>query len=424
MTPRSLGDWLTLQQSVHLRSIDMTLGRVAEVARRLGLDRPGFPCITVAGTNGKGSTVAHLASMLGTAGHRAGAYSSPHLVRYNERVIVDGIEVADATLVAAFEKIEAARGDVTLTFFEYGTLAALEVFRAARVDVAVLEVGLGGRLDAVNLVDADVAVLCSVGFDHRDWLGDTLDAIGHEKAGVFRGGHPAVLATPDLPQSVYAHAQSIGAQLLVAGRDYRYEVGADGTWRYIGLAHACERLPRPNLAGAMQYRNAAAALAALEALAARVPQLAAPDCAAAGSALARVALPGRLQIVPREIEWLLDVAHNEEAARTLAASLATLPRRARTLAVLGMLGDKDVDAVVRALAPHVDEWILCTLPEDRGLDSQALQARSSAFGPHVLHAPGVAAGMQLASERARPGDRVLVCGSFHTVGPALEWLQL
>ncbi len=180
----------------------------------------------------------------------------------------------------------------------------------------------------------------------------------------------------------------------------------------------------PTSAGAMQYRNAAAALAALEALAARVPQLAAPDCAAAGSALARVALPGRLQIVPREIEWLLDVAHNEEAARTLAASLATLPRRARTLAVLGMLGDKDVDAVVRALAPHVDEWILCTLPEDRGLDSQALQARSSAFGPHVLHAPGVAAGMQLASERARPGDRVLVCGSFHTVGPALEWLQL
>lgn len=283
---RSLTEWLGFQQSIHSRSIDLELSRVATVARRLGVDRLRCPVVTVGGTNGKGSVVAHLDSLLCNAGLTAGVFTSPHVLRYNERIKVGGIEAADAELVAAFERIEQARGGITLTYFEYNTLAALSVFAARAVDIAILEVGLGGRLDATNIIDASVAVVCSIGFDHRDYLGETLEHIGREKAGIFRAGRPAVLGSPDMPASVFAAIAAIGAQPMVAERDFRWNVRADGHWSYRGPQFVLDDLPPSSLAGAIQYRNAATAIAAIEALFEnRAPSLTLPREAGEGREL-------------------------------------------------------------------------------------------------------------------------------------------
>ncbi|HEY8051302.1 MAG: bifunctional tetrahydrofolate synthase/dihydrofolate synthase [Steroidobacterales bacterium] len=438
---RDLAGWLTLHESVHPKTIDMELTRVAPVAHALGVAAPSFPVITVAGTNGKGSVVAHLEAMLRALGASTGAFTSPHLVRYNERIRVDGADVDDAQLIAAFERIEVARGVITLSFFEYNTLAALLVFAARGVDVAVLEVGLGGRLDATNLVDADVAVLASVGFDHRDWLGDTLELIGAEKAGIFRAGKPAILGTPDMPASVYAAVTALGAKACVAERDFSWRVDG-GRWDYSGVRLALHDLPPSALAGAIQYRNAATALAALEALlegpaqrpavralAGRLQPL---EAAAVSRALPAVHLAGRFQIVPGEVEWILDIAHNEPAARVLAAQLRerALPRtggaregRGETLAVVGVLADKDAAAIAAALAGVIDRWIVCTLPGPRGCSAEELARRMRLDAGAVALYPSVVAGCEAARVLARPGDRVVVCGSVHTVGPALQWLD-
>ena len=262
----SLEHWLSRQQAAHPHSIDLGLERVGAVARRLGLERPAATVITVAGTNGKGSTAAHTEALLLAAGASVGLFTSPHFIRYNERIRIQGREVTDGALVSAFEHIEAVRGRETLTFFEYNTLAALWLFAQAGVRFAVLEVGLGGRLDATNLIDADAAVLCSVGLDHRDWLGETLEAIGAEKAGIFRAGRPAVLGTVNLPESVYAAVRQLGARAVLAERDFRWNVRADGRWRYEGTRLRLEDLPPSRLEGLIQYRNAASALAAIESL--------------------------------------------------------------------------------------------------------------------------------------------------------------
>ncbi len=435
---RTLADWLTLQESVHPKSIDMGLARVSAVARTLGLTEPACAVITVGGTNGKGSVAAHLEALLDGFGARTGLFTSPHLVRYNERIRIGGVEASDAQLIDAFERIEGARGATTLTFFEYNTLAALLIFAARSVDVAVLEVGLGGRLDATNLIDADVAVLTSVGFDHRDWLGDTLELIGAEKAGIFRAQRPAVLGTPDMPASVYALLRARGARAVLAERDFRWRVDAH-SWDYQGLAVALRELPPPVLAGGVQYRNAATALAALEALtasadlnprAARAARLlAAPDAQRVGRALRRVQLPGRFQVLPGEVEWILDIAHNEPAARVLAAELAARPLphgsgAGRAFAVIGVLKDKDAAAIAAALAGVIDRWIVCTLPGPRGERAEELAARLARPAHTMELAPSVVAGCERARAAARPGDRVVVCGSLHTVGPALEWLRI
>jgi len=351
---RTLDEWLTLQESVHPQSIDMGLERVSQVAGVLGVATAASPVITVGGTNGKGSVVAHLEALLGALGVHAGVFTSPHLVRYNERIRIGGSEVDDADLVAAFERIEGARGATTLTFFEYNTLAALLLFADAKVDAAVLEVGLGGRLDATNLVDADVAVLASVGFDHREWLGDSLELIGAEKAGIFRAGRPAVLGTPEMPASVQAAIARLAAQPVVAERDFRWQVHS-GRWDYHGLELSLHSLPPSALAGAIQYRNAATAIAALEALRAAAEnrpeivalaaRLAALDERTVAAALGRVRLPGRIQIIPGPVEWILDIAHNEPAARVLAAQLrerapqGTHARRDRRTRGQGCAGD-------------------------------------------------------------------------------------
>ena len=421
-TPRTLAEWLALQEQVHARAIDLGLGRVGAVARTLGVERPPYRVITVGGTNGKGSTVATLEALLLALGLRVGALSSPHLLRYNERIRVAGREATDAELIGVFERIEAARGDTTLTFFEYNTLAALLLYADLQVDVAVLEVGLGGRLDAVNLVDADVAVLCSVGFDHRDWLGDTLDAIGAEKAGIFRAGRPVVLGTAQMPPSVYAAIERLGARPLIAGRDFSWQVGP-ASWSYRGPSLQVADLPPPRLAGAIQYRNAATALAAIEALLAVAPLPAAAlgrEAIAAG--LAKVEVAGRFQVIPGPVEWILDVSHNEPAAQILKENLLARPVAGRTLAVCGILQDKDAAAIARVLQASAQLWIACALPGARGGSAAQLAARLAPTIQVDVQADSVAQGCERARALARPGDRVLVFGSFATVTAALEWL--
>ena len=417
---RSLEDWLRVQETVHGTGIDLTLERVRAVALRMGLLPVAARTIIVAGTNGKGSTVECLASLLRCLGRRVGSFTSPHLLRYNERIRIDGAECSDAELVAAFEAIEAARGDITLTFFEFNALAALEVFHARSVEFAVLEVGLGGRLDAVNIVDAQAAIVCSIGLDHADWLGTDIDGIGREKAGVFRAGRIAVIADPTMTPAVEAEARRIGARALVAGRDYHWQVAADGgQWSFSAGAFELQDLPRPALPGASQFANAASALATLQQMgvldAARKPQV--------ERALRQLALPGRFQIVPGRVEWILDVAHNEPAARTLASNLAARPCTGRTLCVAGILGDKDVAAVATALQPVVEQWFLCGIAAPRGLTAAALAARSPVFGA-ATQCEDIAAGMHAAAAVARPGDRIVVCGSFLAVAPALALLGL
>ena len=426
---RTLAEWLELQDSVHPLSIDLSLERVTEVAQRLGVATPAFRVVTVGGTNGKGSVAAHAEALLRALGTPVGLFTSPHLVRYNERIRVGGAEAGDAELIEAFERIEAARGGTTLTFFEYNTLAALLIFARRAVEVAVLEVGLGGRLDATNLVPADVAVIASVGLDHREWLGESLEAIGAEKAGILRAGRPAVLGTAEMPASVFERIGALGARALVAGRDFTWEVAGE-RWSYHGSGLALADLRPSRLAGSIQYRNAAAAITAVAALVAQRPLGRPIERQAVNAALGAVRLAGRFEIVPGEVEWILDIAHNEPAAQVLAAHLGerppggSSPGRGRTLAVAGVLADKDAAGIAAALAPRVDHWILCALPGPRGGSAAELAGRMQLPPARVTLADSVTEGCERARELARPGDRVVVFGSFHTVGPAREWLRL
>jgi dihydrofolate synthase / folylpolyglutamate synthase len=417
---RSLEDWLRMQEVIHGPGIDLGLERVRTVALRLQLLPLASRAIIVAGTNGKGSTVACLEGILRASGHRVGAFTSPHLLRYNERIRVDGAETRDAELVDAFEAIEAARGDTTLTFFEYNALAALLVFRARGVEFSVLEVGLGGRLDAVNIVDAEAAIVCSIGLDHADWLGTEIEGIGREKAGVFRAGAIAVLADPEMTPSVAAEAKRIGARTLQSARDYHYVAEAGGnTWSFEMTGLKLAGLPLPALPGARQLANASAAIAALHAMGLPRPL----QAGSVGAALRALRAPGRFQVVPGPVEWILDVAHNEPAARVLAANLAARPCKGRTLMVVGILGDKDVDGVARALAECADHWTVCGIDAPRGLGAAELAARSGVLRG-ARQAASIVDGMRMAAAQAREGDRIVVCGSFLAVAPALQALGL
>jgi dihydrofolate synthase/folylpolyglutamate synthase len=428
---RTLAQWLALQESVHPKTIDMGLERVASVARTLGVDKPSARVITVGGTNGKGSTVAHVDAILRAAGASTGMFTSPHFIRYNERIRVGGVEVEDAELIGAFERIEAARGSTTLTFFEYNALAALLIFAERHVDVAILEVGLGGRLDAVNLVDAHVSIVCSIGFDHRDYLGESLEQIGAEKAGIFRSGRPAVLSTPDMPESVYSTIQRLGARAVVADRDFSWQVesregqttaGDGARWSYRGLRVALSNLPASALAGSIQYRNASASLAAIESLNAGYTL----NEQTVGEALRNVRLAGRFQVISGPVEWILDIAHNEPAARVFAEHVRERPQPdgGHTFAVVGILADKDAREIAAALEPLVDHWILCSLPGARGSSASDLAQRLRLHPDEVTLAGSVEEGCEVARAAAAPGDRVMVFGSVYTVGPALHWLRV
>jgi dihydrofolate synthase / folylpolyglutamate synthase len=414
---RELAGWLAWQQVAHPVEVDPGLERVGAVWRRMRLQLAAT-VLTVGGTNGKGSACAYLDSILRAAGYETGLFTSPHLARYNERIRVCGREIEDESLLAAFAEIDAARGDTSLTFFEWNTLAALVAFARARVDVAVLEVGMGGRLDAVNLLDADAAAVVSVGLDHREWLGSTVEEIGFEKAGIFRAGRPAVFGGRHMPRSVAAHAAAIGARLRTIGTDFDYVERADG-WDYVGLGSRRRELPLPALAGVSQLGNAAVALAVLESV---EPALLVPD-EAVRTGLASVRLAGRFQVIPGPPEWILDVAHNAEAAASLAASLAARPYAGRTIAVCGILADKDVEAIVAALAPQVRRWIAVGLDGPRALAPAELARRIGQAGAHsVVAVADVAAGLAQARVECAPGDRAVVFGSFLAVGPALAAL--
>ncbi len=412
---RALSAWLAHIEQQHPSAIALGLERVAAVRARMDL-AVAAPVFTVAGTNGKGSTCAMLEAILRAAGYRTGLYASPHLARYNERVRIAGREADDDALAEGFEAVERARGEVPLTYFEYGTLAALWLFAREASDALVLEVGLGGRLDAVNVIDTDCAVLTSVAIDHTGYLGDTREAIGAEKAGIFRAGRPAVVADSDPPQSVLAAAGRIGARLLLYGRDFDAQSEAQ-QWRYRGPDGSAAVLAHPALRGSVQLRNAAAAITALQAMRERIP-VALQDIR---NGLAHVELPGRFQALPGRPQVILDVAHNPEAARVLAANLGASGYAPETIAVIGMLRDKDMKGVAAELAKRVTRWHAASLPDPRGASSAELAAAIEAAAPgspvfqHATPAQAFASARAGASE----GDKIIVCGSFLTVAEVM-----
>jgi dihydrofolate synthase/folylpolyglutamate synthase len=405
---KTLAQWLEHIERQHPKSIALGLERVAAVFSRLGIALPK-PVLTVGGTNGKGSTCAMLESILGAAGYRTGLYTSPHLLRYNERVRIGGVEASDPALAESFEAVEQARGEVALTYFEFGTLAALRLFAKAGIEAAILEVGLGGRLDAVNIVDADCALLTSVGIDHVDYLGPDRESIGREKAGIFRAGRPAVIAEPDPPRTVL----DTPAKQLLIGRDFGFTAGKN-QWSYWGPRGRRSGLAYPALRGKVQLSNAAAAICALEALA--LP-LAMQEVR---RGLAEVKSPARFQVLPGRPQVILDVAHNPQAARVLAENLADSGFAPETIAVCGMLRDKDIAGVLRELAPRITRWHLATLPGPRGARAAELAQRVEGEA-HCFESPAQA--FAAAKAAAREGDKIVVFGSFLTVAEVMAWLN-
>ena len=400
-----LATWLSYLENLHSKTIDMGLARVQTVAATLDVLKPAPFVFTVAGTNGKGTTCRTLESVLLAAGLRVGVYSSPHLVRYTERVRVQGKELAESDHTRSFAAIEAARGDTSLTYFEYGTLSALWLFKEAGLDVVILEVGLGGRLDATNIVDADVAVVTSIALDHTDWLGPDRESIGREKAGVFRAGKPAVVGEPDMPQSIADVAREKGAQLLRRDVDWQYEV-TGAHWRFRDASGELTGMPLPQVT----QPNAATALAALRASGLNISEQAIRD------GIATAILPGRFQTVSQSPRVILDVAHNPHAAAYLAGRLAALPKSGRVLAVVGMLHDKDIAGTLACLESQVDSWYCAPLEGPRGATAEQLLTHlngGSAFDT-------VEQAWRAAMADARPEDTVLVCGSFHTVAHVME----
>lgn len=414
--PSTLAEWLAYLETLHPKTIALGLDRVESVASRLNV-KPVCPVITVAGTNGKGSTCALLEQMLLADGYRVAMYTSPHLLRYNERVRIDGVEASDAALRDAFAAVEAVRAGTPLTYFEFGTLGALWLFARQKLDALILEVGLGGRLDAVNVVDPDVAVVTTVAIDHVDYLGATREDIGHEKAGIFRPAKPAICADPNPPSSLIAHAAAIGATLVRIGRDYGY-TAQSAQWDYWGPGGARHGLPYPALRGNYQLANASTALCAADALRDRIPL----SMGAVRAALVGIEWPGRFQVLPGRPVTVLDVAHNPQAAHAFADNLGGMGFHPRTIAVFGIMSDKDIDAVIAPLIPRVDRWEVATLPPPRGSSAEALRQRLQDAGV----APGAvrehvdpAAAYRAAREEAAEADRIIVFGSFLTVAAVL-----
>jgi dihydrofolate synthase/folylpolyglutamate synthase len=418
VSARGLAGWLDFIGRQHPDAIALGLERVREVLGRMDI-RTRCPVFIVAGTNGKGSVCADLESILRASGRRVGLYTSPHLLRYNERVRIDGREAADEALCDAFDAVERVRGAVPLTYFEFGTLGALWLFARESLDALVLEVGLGGRLDAVNVLDADCAVISGVALDHVNLLGATREAIGREKAGIFRQGRPAVVADPDPPRSVLEAADRLGAPVVLLNRDFGYRAHP-GQWDYWGPGGRRSSLAMPALRGPRQLRNAAAALAALDALGERLPV----TMQDVRRGLAEVVLPGRFQVMPGRPQVILDVAHNPESARTLAQNLGDAGFAAETIAVFGALRDKDLQGVVRAVAPRVTRWHLASLGGPRGSSAAELARALEAAGvaaPRAEYAdPRLA--YRAARDLAGENDKIVAFGSFLTVADVMQEL--
>ncbi|NCN88307.1 MAG: bifunctional tetrahydrofolate synthase/dihydrofolate synthase [Gallionella sp.] len=429
MESRTLPDWLTHLESLHPKTIALGLERVAQVRQRLNL-HPDFPVIVVGGTNGKGSVCAMLEAILHAAGYKVGCYTSPHLLDYNERVRIAKQQASDAELCASFERIEQARvgrasarlddvglkPDLQLTYFEFGTLAAMQLFIEHKVDVVILEVGLGGRLDAVNVFDADVSVVTSVDIDHIDYLGETREQIAFEKAGIFRRGRVAICADSDVPQAISKHAQEIGAELWCMASEFGFRAH-QGQWDFFGQSGERHAMPVPALRGAFQLHNASAALAALDALRDCLPV----NMEAVRRGLVEVELPGRFQFVPGQPQLILDVAHNPHAARSLAQNLANLPP-AKTFAVFAMLKDKDVAGVVAALDAHIDVWLVAGIDAPRGATAAELRRVLEKQGVRgeIVTCLAIANALYEAGNRACENDRIAALGSFYTVAEVMR----
>lgn len=421
MTERSLADWLSYLEQLHPSAIDMGLERSRIVLQRLGLTRIAPRVITVTGTNGKGSTCAFIASLLQGQGLKVGVYSSPHLLRYNERVQIAGVEASDAQLCEAFAVVEAARGDTSLTYFEMGTLAAFWLFQQAGLDALVLEVGLGGRLDAVNLLDADIAVVTSIGIDHADWLGDSRESVAFEKAGILRAAKPALCGDIDPPQPLLDQVALLDAPFFLRGRDYDLSVGEQG-WSWHGLNDHGEvlRLSQLPLLD-LPMENAALALQVYAVM--QLPWQ--PEVIS--KALLQTRVTGRLD--RRMFNWqgksftlLLDVGHNPHAADYLAQRLASRALSGKRLAVFGLLADKDLSGVVAPLLSEVDNWAVAPLPTSRSREVAELQAHLQHCGAQVAAYASVQAALEAQCEQAADGDEVLLFGSFYCVAEALDWL--
>lgn len=421
--PTTLPDWLAMLETRHSEmQINMGLDRVQAVKARLQL---AFACpvIMVAGTNGKGSTCAMLESVLLRAGYKVGLYIKPHFLDFNERARVLGDMASDAQLVASFNAVEAVRGDTALTYFEFTTLAILHLLSHAQLDVAILEVGLGGRLDAVNVIDADVAIVTSVDIDHTDYLGDTREAIGFEKAGIFRAGKAAICSDPVPPQSLIDHAAAIGADLWLMGRDFNYS-GDKQQWNYGGREQRRNSLAYPSLRGANQILNATAVLAALEVLKLKLPV----GAQEVRTGLVTVELPGRFQVLPGRPSVILDVAHNPHAASALNQNLGNMGFHPYTYAVFGSMHDKDIDGVLAAMSEHVDHWCLATLPSPRAATASELAAKVQIMlegkpdgGDHTVSVfDDPAQAFANAMSRAGENDRIVVFGSFLTVAGVMK----
>ncbi len=413
----SLSDWLAYLETRNREPIVLGLDRVQVVRTALDLE-PVFPVVTVGGTNGKGSTCAFLEAILLAAGYRTGCYTSPHLLRYNERIRVGGAEAGDADIVDALARVEAARRDIPLTYFEQGTLAAMLLFQRAGVDVAVLEVGLGGRLDAVNAWDADCALVASVDLDHQQFLGNDRESIGFEKAGIFRAGRPAICGDLQPPESLLKHARELAAPLRRLGEDIRVEF-QEGHWSCRVADAVFPALPRPVMAGAHQYGNAACALAALHSLRERLPV----SMAAIRQGIAGARQPGRFQVVGHAPLRILDVAHNPHAAQALAANLADLPPTGRVFAVFSLLADKDLEGVVVPLRPRVAHWHVAGLNVPRGLSGDVLQSGLAALGCAATCHDSIAEAWRAACRLAGPADTITAFGSFHAVAGVLAELN-
>lgn len=436
MMERSLNDWLIHLEGLHPKGqggIELGLSRVNQVKEFLD-QKIACPLVIVGGTNGKGSTCAYLEAIYSAAGYRVGCYTSPHLIDYNERVRVAKNPVDDLALCRAFTKVEQARveaGNVNLTYFEFGTLAAMEVFIEQKLDVIILEVGLGGRLDAVNIYDPDCAIVTSIALDHIDWLGDTRELIGFEKAGIYRAGKCAVCADPEPPESLINYALKIKADLKLFGRDFSYQKkeGQYPSWQYDANVQFSEQpsgqaltdLPIPSLVGDCQLRNAAAAITVIQSLQARLPVA----LGAFQSGLVQTALPGRFQIVSGSPLTMLDVAHNPEAAKNLARSLLALDKNGKTIAVVGMLADKDIKGSLQELSGCIDLWLCATLPVARGAEAEQLKASIQSINREakIFCFASVEEAFKQAKQLASDNDKILVTGSFHTVAEIMQMIK-
>jgi len=413
----TLNEWLRWQESLHPSEIELGLDRVNAVLQRMQLGEITFALISVAGTNGKGSSVAMLDAIYRAAGYRTGAYISPHIKRYNERITINGEQVSDEALCEAFEFVDQSRGDISLTYFEFGTLAAIALLQQARVDIAILEVGLGGRLDAVNVLDADVALITSIGLDHQAWLGDDRESIALEKAGIARSRRPVVCGEPAPPENFFDYLKQLDAPLYQVNRDFFFEKDSGTSWRWHSQQRQRFGLPLPALRGDFQLYNAASVLMLIELMQEKFPV----NNSNMRSGLSTATQPGRFQVIPGEVITIVDVAHNPQAAAALAATLQQMPCAGKTHAVFGVLKDKDIAGIIDALSSEVDSWHVADLEVERALpakDILKILQRCGISAPASCHA-SVKLAKDSAMAGANTGDRVLVFGSFYVVSEVL-----